>query len=73
MKQGSPVVGYALLVVVVLLLGLVIATVASDISGRDGTVQVAEPGAKPGAQVQTPAAQQPKPKPQQGRIWEGVM
>jgi len=73
MKQGNPLVGYALLVVVVLLLGLVIATVAGDISGRDDAAQVAEPGAKPQAQVQTPAAQQPKAKPQQGRIWEGVM
>ena len=73
MKRGNPVVGYALLAAVILLLGLVIATVARDISGRDGTVQVAEPGAKLNAQVQKPAAQQPKPKPQQGRIWEGVM
>ncbi len=73
MKQGNPVVGYALLVVAVLLLGLVIATVARDIRGTGGAVQIAEPGVTPDQQAQQPAARQPQAKPQQGRVWEGIM
>ncbi len=73
MKEGNPAAGYVLLVLLVLLLGLVIATVARDISGGDDTIQVAEPAVEAEKQVQQPAAHQPKPKQPQGRIWEGTM
>lgn len=73
MKQGSPAMGYALLAAAVLLLGLVIATVARDLSGEDDTAGAPPAGATAAQQTSKPAAQQAKQKPQQGRIWEGVM
>jgi hypothetical protein len=73
MKKGNPIAGYALILLLVLLVGLVITTVARDIMGKNEPVQVAEPGDGDETQTQKPAAQQAKSRPQQGRIWEGTM
>jgi hypothetical protein len=72
MKQGNPITGYALLLVLVLLVGLVITTVARDMMAGDEPIEISEPEAED-TQTQKPTAQQSRSVPQQGRVWEGTM
>ena len=72
MKEGNPVTGYVLLVLLVLVIGLVITTVARDMTAGDDPVQTLEPQEED-TQSQGTAARQPGSKPQQGRVWEGTM
>ena len=73
MKEGNPVTGYVLLVLLVLAIGLVITTVARDMTAGDEPVRTLEQEEEDGTQQQVPAARQPGSKPQQGRVWEGTM
>ena len=72
MKQGNPITGYALVLILVLLVGLVITTVVRDMMAGDEPIEIAEPEAQD-TQTQKPTAQQSRSVPQQGRIWEGTM
>lgn len=71
MKKSHPAAGYALLVVLIMLLGLVVYTVVSDLSLADDAVRLAETQIK---EVEKKIEKStPKPKRQQGTIWEGTM
>ena len=70
MKKANPAAGYALLVVLVALLGLVVYTVLRDLSLADDAVRLAE------TQIQEVEKKIEKVTPKQkkqGKIWEGTM
>ncbi|MGD9141077.1 MAG: hypothetical protein PVJ42_06005 [bacterium] len=71
MKKANPAAGYALLVVLVMLLGLVVYTVARDLSLTDDAVRLAETQIQEVEKKIEKTTQ--KAKRQQGRIWEGTM
>ncbi len=73
MKEGNPVAGYALLIVLVLLLGLVITTVARDAARKPDKAQVVQVEVRERTGRAEEPAQPPAAAQQQGRVWEGTM